>query len=315
MKAKLGSLVGLATLCVGSLLVALMGQAGSFLPASDAGTDPSGQPTLQGQELVTACRDTLGSVPSLEVTLRQKVSLFGHHLSGTGTYRQRGEKAAQTHLVLRLSTGAPQPVVFTQTHDGRFIFTSLNSPQIAQQTQVDLQRAAEELRAKEVPADSISISASHGGMGGGLYKLVESLQRDFVFEAPSSVTWGGQQVWVVRGRWRSDLLSKRFRLNESDGGYEELAQQLPEQVPSHVELTIGVDPQLPYFPYRIDFLKVDRVQDRWEWRQVSRLDIGGIRHSMPMSDEQFEFDLSDQVVEDRTDAYVAEQIQLGNELR
>ena len=149
MKAKLGSSGLLLFLIAGSVYW------GAGLARSQPVAAPQHGPTGErpGTEIIAACRQTLENVDSLEVELSQQVRILDQQLKGTGRYLQSGQGGQRTRMELKLSAGS-EVASFLQINNGRFVYTQLKTPQSQQLTQVDLQRAHEQLGYQPVSVGS-----------------------------------------------------------------------------------------------------------------------------------------------------------------
>ena len=300
MKPRLGSL--LDKLC----LAAVLAFGGLVLARGEAarpGMD-SHNPTGNGGDLVARCRLALESTPGLEVGLRQQVSLFDQRLHGTGRYLQRGQGTdRQTRFEMRLAMGNLVSH-HLRIHNGRFIVTRFRTPTSNSMARVDIDVARAELGIDEINATTSSVSDAMQ-MGTGLLALVQGLESEFEFGVPRRERWEEEEVLVVVGRWRPESLRKRFGIDPRAIGDGELGDQIPEPVPTHVELVVGTDPQLPFFPYRIEFLRRTRKGGEIRTVSISRLEMQEIRHQTLPDAEEFQLEADDAVVTDETAAFIA----------
>jgi len=299
MKPRLGNF--LDKLCIAAVLAF----GGLVLARSDAARprpelDP---PTGTGVELVARCRETLESTPGLEVGLRQQVSLFDQRLHGTGRYLQRGQGGErQTRYEMRLATGNLVSH-HLRIHTGRFVVTRFRTPTRNSMARVDLDVARAELGIDEI--DETALSPDSMQIGTGLLALLQGLEIEFEFGMPRRERWEGEEVLVVVGRWRAESLKRRFGVDTKLLRDHDLGEHIPEPLPTHVELAIGTDPQLPFFPYRIEFLRCQTDGSEHITRSISRLEMQEIRHHTLPAVEEFQLEADDAVMIDDTAAFIA----------
>ncbi|MEC8781720.1 MAG: hypothetical protein VXY07_02735 [Planctomycetota bacterium] len=304
MKAKLGSPIVLIAIFTGGSLWGGMAILNAGLGMVQAQTERVATESRPGAEIVSECRKTLENVESLEVELSQQATIYGQQLNGKGQYLQQGQGTKMTRLVLNFSAGE-QTASFRQINDGRFVYTKYETPWSSRFSQIDLLKAEEALGTRP----RIAQPSEREGMtvGGGLLAVIRMLERDFEFTAAGLSKWGGQQVWHVEGRWKAESLVKYFGLPKQSWTQPESLELLPEYVPSHVPLTVGIDPPLPYFPYQISFLRSSTADRGRVLTPLSRMEVSGIRQGGLIDDAEFEFVPGDEVVDDDTDWFVKKQ--------
>lgn len=266
---------------------------------------------LDGQEVLEGCRRTLESSPGFVVDLTQEVELFGQHVLGEGTYLQRGVFGQQTRIDMVYSANGKKVADLQQIDNGRFILTRYQTPASAPQLRrVDLERVRATIDFSQTAVGTPTVSPASG-----ILALVRSFERDFEFSNPQIEVWDGQEVCVITGRWKESELKRRFGIDPSNGDMERQLSRIPEPFPTHVELVVGTDPQLPYFPYRIDFLRRIGSENAGISERIGRIDMQRIDfHAVP---EEVEFQLvpSNDVVSDETSEFIATQREHGAALR
>lgn len=300
MKAKLRSPLVYIPLLLGCVLWGMLTHFGFELATAQVPSSSPVTDTRPGAEVVQECLKTLENHDSIEVVLSQVVSIYGQQLNGTGEYLQQGQGGKKTRLVLNFWSGE-QNASFRQINDGRFVYTKVESPQTRYLTQVDLLKAERELGFRPIvcsPSDMEGMT-----VGAGLLALLRMLDRDFEFTQANLVEAGGQHVWKVEGRWKQESLATYFDLPDNSWSNIKHLERLPEYIPSHVQLEVGVDPQLPYFPYQVTFLRVE-VSDRGRiLTPLSNMEISGIRQGTT-TDADFEFVPGEDAVVDKTAAFI-----------
>jgi hypothetical protein len=303
MKAKLRSPLVYIPLLLGGLLWATSTYSGFGLATAQVTSPPPVADTRPGAEVVAECRKTLENHSSIEVELSQVVSIYGQQLNGKGEYLQQGQGGTKTRLVLNFSGGG-QNASFRQINDGRFVYTKVESPQTRYLSQVDLLKAERELGFRPIACSPSDIDGMT--VGAGLLALLRMLEQDFEFIDADLVEVGGQQVWQVEGRWTQESLTTYFDLPKDAWSNIKHLEMLPEYIPTHVQLEVGVDPQLPYFPYQVTFLRIEASDRGRILTPLSNMEINGIRQGTT-TDADFEFVPGEDEVVDKTREFVRQR--------
>ena len=300
MKAKLRSPLVYIPLILGGVLWGILTHSGFGLATAQVPSPPPVTGTRPGVDVVADCRKTLENHGSLEVELSQVVSIYGQQLNGKGEYLQQGQGGQKTRLVLNFS-GGDQNASFRQINDGRFVYTKSESPQARYLSQVDLLKAERELGFRPIACSPSNIEGMT--VGAGLLALLKMLESDFEFTQANLVDAGGQSTWQVEGRWKQESLAAYFELPKNAWSNIKHLEMLPEYIPTHVQLEVGLDPQLPYFPYQVTFLRIE-VSDRGRiLTPLSTMEISGIRQGTT-TDADFEFVPGEDAVVDKTADFV-----------
>lgn len=265
---------------------------------------------VDGGELILRSLNTLESLDGLEVELRQEVDLFDAHLIGDGRYLQRGQQGEFNRIDMVYSAGGEKVADIQQIDNGRFLLSRFRTPSRSQLARVDLDHARGELG-----FEPVGFGSSQIGPGAGLLALMRSFQREFEFSRPRQEDWQGQVVWVVVGRWKPSQLKMRFGIDAADDANEANLPAVPLPFPTHVEIVMGNDDQLPFFPYRIDFLRNRAEGSEIRSTRIGRLEMHQIRHRVIPEEIEFQLPPSDEVVTDDTAAFVARYRELGTTTR
>jgi hypothetical protein len=198
--------------------------------------------------------------------------LYDQHTIGSGLYLQQGVgDARKFYLDLRIPlaqvAGNSKEQVLVRVCDGQYLWEHREVPDIEDSdaparstvTKVDIRRVRQALEQNQ---RSISSSAAHELMWGGLPKLLDGLQRSFRFtsvqadrlDAPSTGHEGvdSLQVWVATGSWRPEALSvlSASLANDAAQGKAVSVSKQAQQAPDEVSIYVGQD---DLFPYRIEF--------------------------------------------------------------
>ena len=261
--------------------------------------------------------------PALSADIRYRVDSFGHELVGQGSYRQFGigvEKLLRLEVKIQVGDQAVTrqeicgPQYYWLRRDTPFAPSFLG--------RVNLRQIR--LGISRVGAPSGGDPAGPWIMLGGLPKLLESLDRNFVFEAPrndelqsTSASGGGKErmeVILLTGRWKKERLAG---LTESKSG----KQVEPVQLPDVVEVLLGrPDQALPLFPYRISYLKEKKKKKAEGETKEARLsplmtmELFNVHRKGDIQASEFDYNPGDQEVQDLTAAYL-ERLDLAQKPR
>ncbi len=296
MKHKLPILALAALLSAG--LVALGGalhQHGAD-SASPAGTPSAASPA--GNELLTRAATTVEHYSTLQGRVRQKVQLFGHQVTGTGTYRQAWVAGrCRYRFDLRMAT---EPVAshYLAVSDGRFLWLRRQSAEQTLLRRVDLKGTGASHNASHDAESPVALSAL-----GGLPGLLRRFAQLYIFSIQDETRLGREQVpaVVLRGRWRPDMLRRIFLPKLQGRPTKDDLARLPEPVPHEVEIVLGRDDQLPFFPYRI---RCFRTTDAGS-TIIMTLEFFELARGDSISPHVFRYDPGNEEVEDATDDYRA----------
>jgi hypothetical protein len=282
-------------------------------PCAAAGEGP-----VDGQQLVAQAARNVQAESSIKANLRYRVDAFGRQLVGSGSYLQYGS-GAEKLLRLELKTQVGEQVASLQEICGsQFFWVRRDLPQgahtLGRVNLAQLRRAI--AQSQKTP------SASPGQtwiMLGGLPKLLEGLNWNFQFEPARAeeiefALPGGQvkrmPVWMVGGAWKPEALAALVTRHGAESPAE-----LPEQIPSRVELVLGrVEQAFPLFPYRITYLRKKSVAGSEagqggvagpaEYSPLIDLELFEVYRKDDLDPREFEYNPGDQEVEDLTLGYM-----------
>lgn len=193
---------------------------------------------------------------SVVAKVRQRGSLYGRELIGSGDYAQGPNRSRLLRYEIRMKVGA-QIVHSLQVCDDRYLWISrqLEDEPIIQRVEVDRILAAYERQAAAQPAPGDVGRMQQALAIGGLGHLLASLRKDFQFHSVAASKLGDLPVHVVTGAWKVEALSgfaasapKKKGAGRTVGGLV-----LRPHVPDQVVLFLGAD---DLFPYRIEFRRL-----------------------------------------------------------
>jgi hypothetical protein len=208
--------------------------------------------TIEANSLVAEAADAMLRGASLHAKARFSIDLMGQKFSAPGEYWQQGQGSRKTRLEFSYQQDDQRLHVF-QVCDGRcfYWYRTLNSS--AHLEYVDLQAI------EDIDDDDATFLAGRQAWNsvGGLSSMLDHLAKAFHFEAVRRAELDGMPVFLIRGRWKTESLT---RLMEGQVEPDKLAaddwwRYLPEHLPHEVRLTFGADEPFRLFPYRVEFLQ------------------------------------------------------------
>jgi outer membrane lipoprotein-sorting protein len=259
-------------------------------------------PVASGQELVARASALISQTPSLEAKVRQRVSLLGQELAGSGYYVQlRHPGGNQFRFDLRMQAGE-QLTSFQHHNDGTYLWIRRDADGVQSLSRVALERVRE---ARREAAGRPNMAVWQDLGVGGLAQLLQGLNQHFEFGAAGASEIGGVPVWQMSGLWKREslLMLLPHQADAIRQGAEPDLRHLPQLVPHSVSLVLGRDAQIPLFPYRVEYSRRD--PDSGRNRLMLRMELHEVRLRPDLDARQFRFELEDeQRVEDETDAYL-----------
>ncbi len=255
-------------------------------------------------ELLTAAAENLGGLPALEAKMRQRVSLFGHEMVGSGTYQQMtAGRQRMLRLELKMDV-AGEVASFQQISDGTTMWVRRDSEQTQRLEYINLRQIRREL-AKRANAPKFSAAGNWFALG-GLDYLLNALNRNFDFGPPAATQIGEVPVWELTGVWKPTALP-RYGVTS--------VEALPQHLPHMVKVTLGRDQQLPLFPYRIEYGRLRALTESptespsSTYVAIAAMDLHGVRHRPDLAARHFSFQPNDQDVIDVTQRYLERIVQ------
>ncbi|MHB8969255.1 MAG: hypothetical protein ACYC3X_03520 [Pirellulaceae bacterium] len=278
-------------------------------PAVSEPAASTSQEALNGQELVAQAAQRLLLLPGIEATTRQRVSIFGQHLVGSGTYLQL---ANGPRLMLRLDLKlqvAAQATSLQQISDGDTFWVRHSLGDTTSLTRVNLRRlreAASRVGPSDVPPPPTLWMAL-----GGLPKLLSALDAHFAFDPPKPMTIGQLPVWSLEGHWKPAMLANLLPDQKAaiEAGEPVDLSGLPPHLPHGVTLILGRDQVIPLFPYGISYYRLaagegDAASARRQ--PMATWELFDVRFRPDLDASQFDYRPHDsQQVDERTDEYIA----------
>jgi hypothetical protein len=268
-------------------------------------TLPVGTPT--GEELVTAASRQLLDEQALECKLRYRVRNGRNDMIGQGAYMQVGPSDAKLlRLELKLQVG-DYIASLQQICGEEYLWIRQDLPQGKQGlSRISLRQYREAARHSQTAP--IETSTTAWLLMGGLSRLIEAQHMNFEFETPRAGMLQNVPVWVIGGHWRPAALTNLLN------GKDVPLDRLPAQLPARVELTLGRDQVLPYFPYRLEWFRQVReeptkgekqaVVKEPRWEPMVTMELYEVSRRAQYDPARFEYDPGDQEVEDVTQAYL-----------
>lgn len=287
-----------------AVLLLLLAAAGTYRLSQTAQASETDVP--DGQSLLSRAVAQLASLPALDVKLRQKTQLFGHEVTGSGTYLQsQSQRGLLLRLELKLQVGDQQSSL-QQVCDGRFLWIRRDVASGASLGRVDMERIREAIRTSERPTWA-NASANWLAVG-GLPQLIAALAENFQFSTPQAMRSDKASVWVVDGRWKPDKLAELLpdqREKILSGQPADLAR-LSAQLPTEVRVVLG---QNDLLPYRIEYRRAESnrnasAHDGGASPPMVVLEILEIQRPEALDEALFSYQPGNQEVVDYTDLYL-----------
>jgi hypothetical protein len=269
--------------------------------------NPPATNSQSGEDLVTSAARQLLDEQALECKLRYRVRSGRNDLIGQGAYMQVGPSDAKLlRLELKLQVG--EHVASLQQISGEeYLWIRQDLPQGKQGlSRISLRQYREAARNSQTAP--IGATTTAWLLMGGLSRLIEAQHMNFEFETPRAGMLQNVPVWVVAGHWRPAQLQNLLN------GKDLPLDQLPEQLPARVELTLGRDDILPLFPYRLEWFRQAREESGGKdkapvareprWEPMVTMELYEVSRRAQYDPARFEYDPGDQEVEDVTQAYL-----------
>jgi len=151
---------------------------------------------------------------------------------------------------------------------------------------------------------------------GGLHHLLLGLHEHFEFGEPQTAQIGNVPVWVLRGRWKPEMLIPFFPDQQESirAGEPPRLDLLPDHVPDTVTVVLGRDEFIPLFPYRIEYgRRVAPASNRKKGpeshtqesvlRPLLTMELFEVQRSIDLDPRLFIYKLGDQHIEDWTERF------------
>jgi hypothetical protein len=262
--------------------------------------------TPQATELVRRSLDQLALFDSLSAQVRFHSNMFGQPLGGTGRYLQSGHAPTRVRLELKMPMG-DDVCTLQQVCDGNALWTRRTLLDVVRLGRVDVPRVFAARQARLAAAPPVPGAPTKELAIGGLPLLVDGVRRAFDLQTVRTATVGERQVYVVSGTLRPVMLSQLLPDQKAaiDAGQPADLKALPEQAPTHVELSIGRD---DLFPYKLDFKRiVDGKSNADEIAPMVSVEFYDVQRNIALDPVQFVYQPSDAVPVDDTEVFNSRQ--------
>lgn len=242
----------------------------------------------------------LHSESRFQASVRHKIHMFDQQLVGTGHYRQFGnDSIKRLRFELKTQVGEKTSSVI-QVCDGRHLWTRENLTEGTTLSRIDVRFIQDELAEYERDNGVGKFTANWGAniAMGGLPRLLTSIDLCFDFRSVKEATYEDIPVWVMVGTWKSEV--KERIIEQFNSG-----TQLPAHLPDAVQLVLGRDVEYKFIPREIQYLRI--LADQTAKPMVS-LQLYDITRLVDMNSSQFEYQRGEQVIVDRTQAFLDKYI-------
>ncbi len=239
-----------------------------------------------------------------QASLRHKINMFNQQFVGTGHYRQFGNGTIKRlRFELKTQVGDKTSSVI-QVCDGRHLWTRENLTEETTLSRIDVRYVRDALAEYERnggAGNGVGRLATDWGANiamGGFPRLLASIDACFNFTSAQKAVYEDVPVWVLVGTWKNDI---RQRLIEefNDG------PKFPAHLPDAVKLVLSRDKEFKSIPREIQYLRL--LSDKTAQPMVS-LQLYDMTRLVDMNAAQFDYQRGEQVIVDRTQAFLDKYI-------
>ena len=244
--------------------------------------------------------DQLNSESRFQASVRHKIHMFDQQLVGTGHYRQFGNGSIKRlRFELKTQVGEKTSSVI-QVCDGRHLWSRENLAEGTTLSRIDVRYIQDELAQYERDNGVGKLAANWGAniAMGGLPRLLTSVDSCFEFISVTEANYEDVPVWVLVGTWKPDV--RRRIIEQFNSG-----SQLPDHLPNAVKLVLGRDVEFRFLPREIQYL---RVLANKTMRPMVSLQLYDMTRLVEMNASQFDYQRGEQVIVDRTQAFLDKYI-------
>ena len=253
-----------------------------------------------GPQLIQRALAQLARHRSISAHLSEKIHLYGHEMTASGSYVQGPPERHWLQMDLTVKVG-PHDDFAQQRCDGTHLWLLRSIDGIPALSRVDVDRV---LQARQETPQTPPMP----GLG-GLTDLLVALDRAFIFDSVREANLpregGALAVYAVRGRWRPERLAQWLPDQKAaiDDGRPADLSRLPEMLPDHVYVLLGRD---NLFPYRIEYRREARPKRVVAGeRCFVSFDFVDVAFDRPVDERQFKFAQGTYPVVDDTEGYLA----------
>ncbi len=243
---------------------------------------------LSAQQLLQRAASNLFYSTPMRSTARLRMNMFGQKFVAEGSYLQMGQGSGRTKL--EFAFGDPDyPSRLLQVCDGRFYYRLASNHEASSLEFVDL------LQVAQADQQQLIGSPSSWMTMGGLPGLLQNTASAFEFQPVEQSQLGDIPVFHIRGKWKKEFLTRILGGTVDRAWIENSMQwhQLPEQLPHVVEIYLGNNSFFPLFPYRIEFLRLDKDEDGTNLKRVFTFELYEVNKLAEISDELFKINYED----------------------
>jgi hypothetical protein len=202
--------------------------------------------------LVASAVTAAAAQPAVAAKIRQRISLYGQQLVGTGAYWQQGKGDARRYRLELKVQVADGLTSVEQVCTGSMLWLHEDLHDHSSLTWIDMLRVREALNrqsaARATPAFALELPI------GGLPNLLENLQAAFQFGNVEEKKLDQLSVYRLEGQWKPAALGELLadQRDKLLAGQAADWKKVSEAIPQRIVLTLGQD---DLFPYRIEYLR------------------------------------------------------------
>ncbi|MEZ6089001.1 MAG: hypothetical protein R3C05_13440 [Pirellulaceae bacterium] len=214
--------------------------------------------------------------PAFEAKLRQVTRVEGQEVRAVGRYIQSSRSRGLMRMELQSSINN-KISRFEQTCDGRLVWTR--------------EQVGDDVRIRRVDVGRLDEIAYTTGISarfkvGGLPELLDSIAWDYDLKLVRGVLKETQQVWILRGKMKSERLQQLLDEHE--------LKSIPDEMPTHVRVAIAADGPFRLIPVRMEFSGDPVSGSIGPSRLISEMDIYELTAIQPPKEELFRYNTSEE---------------------
>lgn len=272
---------------------------------------------IAGDSLIRASVETLLQHPGMEAKIRQRATVFGQRLAGSGAYLQaRDGDRLLVRFEFKIQV-AERTTSLLQINDGSTLWIRRDVGPTQSQAYIDLRRLREVMRSDAKSETPPGLAQAQTLAIGGLGQVLSSLADQFHFGNVTPTEVSRIPMWELTGVWKRERLLELLpgQRTQIEAGLPPDLTKLPLHMPSTVKLTLGRDHHFPLFPYFIEYGRhqpipktVAMVSDGPPVQQIwpiIKMELYEVRRLQDVPHTLFNYSPGDQQsVEDQTESYI-----------
>lgn len=252
------------------------------------------------EKLLRSASVSLLRSPSFQCKVLLHNLMFDQAMTAEGYYLNKGQGSGKSKFHFAFGDQAERPMQMTQVCDGRMNYCLKQGGAKPSLEFVDLLQISKADHRGRVANPTAWMTT------GGISSLLEHSAKSLEFQPAKQYSNSGFTAWHLRGTWKKDALKKFFGNSVNHKWIDDPDQwhKLPGQLPHVLEFHLSTDPGLPLVPFQIDFLQLQKNDDKTEIKKVLSIQLKDFETVADMSDELFKINNEDVAPVDVTDMFV-----------